>query len=104
MANVPFAGTGNVTVTNGAPAYPFTVTMVTGANTATGSIKVNKVAGDAETALYFADGANWAGTVIAGNVALTNLTDGCDGDVRHTRPRGGMPFPRLEDGRRVDDQ
>lgn len=76
MTDKPFAGTGNVTVTNGVPAYPFTVTMVNGANTATGSIRVNKVDGDAETALYFADGANWAGTVVAGNVALTNLTDG----------------------------
>ena len=78
MANVPFAGNGDVTITNGVPAYPFTVTMVNGASTATGSIKVDKVEGDAETALYFADGANWAGTVVAGNVLLTNLTDGVD--------------------------
>ena len=76
MSNIPFSGTGDVTITNGVPAYPFTVTMQNGANTATGSIKVAKVEGDAETALYFANGANWAGTVVAGNVALTNLTDG----------------------------
>ena len=76
MANIPFSGTGNVIVTNGVPADLFTVTMVNGANTATGSIKVAKVEGDAETALFFADGANWAGTVVAGNVSLTNLTDG----------------------------
>ena len=76
ITDKPFTGTGNVTVTNGVPAYPFTVTVVNGANTATGSIRVNKVDGDAETALFFADGANWAGTVVAGNVALTNLTDG----------------------------
>ena len=75
MANIPFTGAGDVTVTNGVPAYPFTVTMVNGASTATGSIKVAKTTGDAETALYFANGANWAGTVVAGNVALTNLTD-----------------------------
>ena len=50
--------------------------MQNGANTATGTIKVAKVDGDAETALYFADGANWAGTVTAGNVALTNLVNG----------------------------
>ena len=74
-SGVPFTGTGDVVVTNGVPAYPFTVTMQNGANTATGSIKVAKVEGDAETALYFANGANWAGTVVAGNVALTNLTD-----------------------------
>lgn len=76
MADIPFTGTGNVVVTNGVPAYPFTVTMVNGANTASGSIRVAKVAGDAETALYFSDGANWAGSVVAGHVALTNLTDG----------------------------
>ena len=77
MANIPFSGTGNVTVTNGVPEYPFTVTMKNGANTATGTIKVAKVDGDAETKLYFANGANWAGTVVAdGNVALTNLVDG----------------------------
>ena len=76
IANIPFSGAGNVTITNGVPAYPFTVKMVNGANTATGSIKVAKAEGDAETALFFADGANWAGTVVAGNMALTNLTDG----------------------------
>jgi hypothetical protein len=73
---VPFTGTGDVIVTNGVPAYPFTVTIQNGANTATGAIRVNKVEGDAETALFFASGANWAGTVVAGDVALTNLTDG----------------------------
>ena len=76
MANLPFTGTGDVIVTNGVPAYPFTVTLQNGASTATGTIRVNKAAGDAETALYFANGANWAGTVVAGDVALTNLTDG----------------------------
>lgn len=76
MADIPFAGTGDVIVTNGVPADPFTVTVVNGANTATGSIRVAKVDGDADTALYFANGANWAGTVVAGNVALTNLTSG----------------------------
>ena len=78
MANIPFAGTGDVIVTNGVPGYPFTVTMLNGANTATGSIRVDKVEGDAETALYFANGANWAGTVVAGNVILTNLTDAAE--------------------------
>ena len=73
---VPFTGAGDVIVTNGVPAYPFTVTIQNGANTATGAIRVNKVEGDAETALFFANGANWAGTVVAGDVSLTNLTDG----------------------------
>ena len=70
MSDIPFSGAGDVTVTNGVPAYPFTVTMVNGSNAASGAIKVDKVEGDAETALYFADGANWAGTVVAGNVGL----------------------------------
>ena len=81
MANVPFKGSGDVTITNGVPDYPFTVTIVNGASTASGTIKVAKADGDAETALYFADGANWAGTVVAGNVALTNLTDGTAASV-----------------------
>ena len=72
MANIPFTGAGDVVVTNGVPAYPFTVTMQNGASTATGSIRVARAEGDAETALFFANGANWAGTVVAGNVALTN--------------------------------
>jgi len=76
MADIPFSGVGDVVITNGVPTDPFTVTMVNGANTATGTIKVAKVEGDAETKLYFANGANWAGTVVAdGNVALTNLVD-----------------------------
>jgi hypothetical protein len=76
MANIPFAGIGDIVITNGTPADHFSVTIRNGANTATGAIRVNKVVGDAETALYFASGANWAGTVVAGDVALTNLTDG----------------------------
>ena len=76
MANIPFTGTGDVVVSNGVPEYPFSVTMVSGANTATGSIGAADVPGATNT-LYFASGANWAGTVLAdANVALTNLTDG----------------------------
>lgn len=76
MANVPFSGAGDVTITNGVPQYPFTVTMRSGANKATGTIRVSKADGDAETRLYFANGANWAGTVVAdGNVSVTNLVD-----------------------------
>ena len=76
MADIPFAGAGDVVVTNGVPSDRLSITMVNGANTATGSIRVNKVEGDAETSLFFANGANWAGTVVAGDVSLTNLTDG----------------------------
>ena len=67
-ADVPITGAGNVFVTNATPDRPFAVTVQGGANTATGSI-----AADANSTLLFADGANWAGTVVAnGNVALTN--------------------------------
>ena len=67
-ADVPITGAGNVFVTNATPDRPFAVTVQGGANTATGSI-----AADANSTLLFADGANWAGTVVAnGNVVLTN--------------------------------
>ncbi|MBR1609578.1 MAG: hypothetical protein IJ678_08200 [Kiritimatiellae bacterium] len=79
VANKPISGTGNVVVSNGVPAYPFSVTFVNGSNTATGSISA-----DENSTVYFADGANWAGTVVAnGNVkpiknfaSVTNLADG----------------------------
>ena len=49
--------------------------MQSSANTCSGKLITYSPQGfDAK--LLFADGANWAGTVIAGNVALTNLTDG----------------------------
>ena len=74
MANLPFSGTGDVVISNGVPAYPFSVTIRNGSSTATGTIGVAKVEG-ADTALYFANGANWAGTVMAnGALGLTNLT------------------------------
>lgn len=74
-ANVPFTGAGNVTIKNGVPASPFTVTIQNGNNTATGSISVAPGEGEGATTLYFASGANWAGKVVAGNIALTNLED-----------------------------
>ena len=65
----------NVTLSN-ANVNAFGVVVRSGANTATGSASVTAVDGTGATTLYFANGANWAGTVVAGNVALTNLTDG----------------------------
>ena len=108
MANLPFTGTGDVTITNGVPARPFTVTMVNGANTATGTIRVAKADGDAETALFFADGANWAGTVVAGNVSLTNLNgSACAASVDFGRLDLSADFPvrvwRGADGTLVND-
>ena len=71
LANRPITGGGDFVMTNGTPGHAFTATVVSGANTATGQIRV---AGTGDpTTLFFNDGANWAGTVVAdGRVALTN--------------------------------
>ena len=75
MADVPMSGAGNLVVTNGTPGYGFSLTFVNGASTATGRFSVAPSADP--TGAFFADGANWAGTVVAdGRVALTNLADG----------------------------
>ena len=73
----PLTGTGSLAVSNelsGAHAvYSMTVTVTNGANTATGRAFVTDTAGGAPAALVFADGANWAGEVVAdGRVSLTN--------------------------------
>ena len=68
VAATPIAGAGNLFVTNTTPASSYSVTFQGGMNTATGTL-----AGDENSLICFADGANWAGTVVAnGNVALTN--------------------------------
>ena len=77
----PLTGTGSIAVSNelsGAHAvYSMTVVVTNGENTATGEAKVLPTDTGAPAYLAFADGANWAGTVVAdGNVSLTNLTDG----------------------------
>ena len=72
LADKPIKGGGDFVMTNGVPGRGFAATIVCGRNTATGSASVAPSAGP--TALFFNDGANWAGTVVAGNIALTNLT------------------------------
>lgn len=75
LANVPITGAGSIALDN-ANVNKFGVIVTCGSNTATGSASVVAPGeGEGETTLYFADGANWAGTVTAGNVALTNLVD-----------------------------
>ena len=49
--------------------------MQGGLNTCSGNLSVSSPE-NYDAKFFFADGANWAGTVVAGNVALTNLTDG----------------------------
>ncbi|MBP3406641.1 MAG: hypothetical protein J6N18_11100 [Kiritimatiellae bacterium] len=72
VADVPMTGSGNLVVTNGVPGYGLSLTFVSSANTATGRICVAPSADP--TSLQFANGANWAGTVVAdGRVSLTNL-------------------------------
>lgn len=73
-SGLEIAGAGDLIVTNGVSGRYFEVIMQSDENTCTGNLKVDSPEGyDAK--LYFADGANWAGTVTAGNVALTNLVD-----------------------------
>ena len=76
LANVPITGAGSIALSND-NVNVFGVVVRSGSNTATGSASViPPAAGKGETTLYFADGANWAGTVTAnGHVSLTNLTD-----------------------------
>ena len=77
----PLTGTGSLAVSNELAdahvIYSMTVLVTNGANTATGSAQVMPTATGAQAKLLFADGANWAGTVVAdANVGLTNLVDG----------------------------
>jgi hypothetical protein len=76
LANVPMTGAGDLVMTNGTPGYTFRATVVAANNTATGVAKAVCGTGGDATTLLFNDGANWAGTVVADNVALTNVTDG----------------------------
>jgi len=81
VADVPVAGAGDLCVTNDTPGYSLRVTMTSGRNTCTGSISAAASADG--TKLLFADGANWAGTVVAGeNVSFTNLASSAPSSVR----------------------
>ena len=77
----PLTGAGSLAVSNeladAHAVYSMTVLVTNGANTATGSAQVMPTETGAPAKLLFADGANWAGTVVAdANVGLTNLVDG----------------------------
>lgn len=76
LADVPITGGGSIALSN-ANANVFGVIVKNGANAATGTASVIAPAsGMGATTLYFANGANWAGTVVAdGNVMTTNLVD-----------------------------
>lgn len=76
LADVPITGRNASIALDNANVNKFGVIVKSGSNTATGTASVVAPAeGEGDTTLYFANGANWAGTVVAGNVALTNVTD-----------------------------
>ena len=68
----PIAGAGNVVVSNAVESNSMAITMTSAVNTCTGRISCNV---DNNCRLFFSDGAAWAGEVVAGGVALTNLTE-----------------------------
>lgn len=112
FSDIPIAGGGDLVVSNSMPDKVFTVTVVNGENSCSG-LAMAIVSGEcdsaAETALYFADGANWDGTVVAnGLVALTNVTDSAQpANVSFNRVRlvGRLPLRawRSADGDVVND-
>ncbi len=74
LADVPFTGGGSLIVTN---TYDkeFHVLVTCGANSATGTVAAcdYNAANAGKTKILFNDGANWAGTVVAGdNIALVH--------------------------------
>ena len=80
LADVPITGSNASIELDNANVNAFGVVVRSGGNTATGTAGVVEPAvGEGETTLYFADGANWAGTVLSDNVALTNLVDAAQG-------------------------
>ena len=76
LANVPITGGGSILVSN-ANANVFGIVVQSGANTATGTagVVLPTAANIGATTLYFADGANWAGTVIATNDLVRLVKD-----------------------------
>ena len=68
----PITGAGDVVVSNAVAGNSMAITVTSAANTCSGAISCN---GENDCRLLFADGANWAGTVVAGSVALTNTTE-----------------------------
>lgn len=70
--DVPMTGAGSIRVSNEVSDDTMTVTVLCSSNTATGTASASA---DQRAKLLFADGANWAGAVVAnGCAALTNVT------------------------------
>lgn len=99
VADVPVTGAGDLCVTNDTPGHSLRVTMTSGRNTCTGSISAAASADGTE--LLFADGANWAGEVMAdANVAFTNLTSSapCTVNFGSLRLNGDYTIRAWKDG------
>ena len=69
----PISGAGDVVVTNTWDGKGLKMVFSNGSNTCTGTLAAHDCEGTATAAIWFADGANWAGTVVAnGNVRLVD--------------------------------
>ena len=105
VSDIPFVGDGSLMLSNEAMPNLMEVTIVNGNNSATGNATASENA-----KLLFADGANWAGTVVSGNVALTNLSEEAEtpaASVKFAKLDLAADFPvrvwRNEDGTLVSD-
>jgi hypothetical protein len=100
-----FAGYGDVGVTNAVAGNSMEITITSGLNTCEGKISCS---GENRCSLLFADGANWAGTVVAGNIGLTNLVAGGASSVSFGKLDLQESFPirvwRGEDGELTSDR
>ena len=100
-----FAGYGDVVVTNAVAGNSMEITITSGLNTCEGKISCS---GENRCSLLFADGANWAGTVVAGNIGLTNLVAGGASSVSFGKLDLQESFPirvwRGEDGELTSDR
>ena len=99
-------GYGDVLVSNAVVGNSMEITVTSPINSCEGAIRCD---GANDCSLLFADGANWAGTVVAGNVSLTNLTDGATAArVDFAKLDLASDFPvrvwRGEDGKLASDR
>lgn len=81
----PFAGAGDVVVTNTASGSEMQPVIVKGSNTCSGTIGVAQCDEGVSAVLHFANGANWAGTVVAnGRISLVDTVK--SKDLTHSSP------------------
>lgn len=105
--NGAILGDGDVVVSNAVPDNSMSIIVTNNLNDCAGKISCN---GENNCSLLFADGANWAGTVVSGNVALTNLSEEAElpaASVNFAKLDLAADFPvrvwRNEDGSLVSD-